>query len=86
MHTHAPLTHIHTAPTAAPQIIEADDTIWDQNAFNDLIRKGQVIQDADPDHYFLGDGGSLTVRRGWQVYAFRPKGPNQPSSNTPNPP
>ena len=29
-------------PLAAPaprQIIEADDTIWDQNAFNDLVRR-----------------------------------------------
>ncbi|KIZ02110.1 hypothetical protein MNEG_5845 [Monoraphidium neglectum] len=43
------------------EVIEADDTIWDQNAFNDLIRAGQVIQEDDPHHYFRGDNNSLTV-------------------------
>jgi hypothetical protein len=23
--------------------IEADDKVWDQNAFNDIIRRGQVM-------------------------------------------
>jgi hypothetical protein len=41
--------------------IEADDKIWDQNAFNDLIRKGQSILREDPNHYFLGYNGTLKV-------------------------
>ncbi|KAI8466122.1 MAG: nucleotide-diphospho-sugar transferase-domain-containing protein [Monoraphidium minutum] len=43
------------------KVIEADDTIWDQNAFNDIVRMGQVIQDDDANHYFLGYNGSLHV-------------------------
>ncbi len=36
------------------RVIEADDKIWDQNAFNDLARRGQVINPDDPNHYFTG--------------------------------
>jgi hypothetical protein len=41
--------------------IEADDKIWDQNAFNDIIRRGQVIQPNHPNHYLLGYNGTLKV-------------------------
>lgn len=37
------------------KVIEADDKIWDQNAFNDLVRRGQQILPADPNHYFKGE-------------------------------
>jgi hypothetical protein len=37
------------------RIIEADEKIWDQNAFNDLARKGQQILPDDPNHYFKGE-------------------------------
>lgn len=36
------------------KIIEADEKIWDQNAFNDLARKGQQFLFDDPNHYFRG--------------------------------
>lgn len=36
------------------RVIESDDKIWDQNAFNDLARKGQQILPDDPNHYFKG--------------------------------
>lgn len=36
------------------RVIEADDKIWDQNAFNDLARKGQQILPDDPNNYFKG--------------------------------
>jgi hypothetical protein len=35
--------------------------VWDQNAFNELIRRGQVLLPSDPHHYFRGDNGKLTV-------------------------
>lgn len=43
------------------EVIEADDTIWDQNAFNDLARRGQKIMIDDPKHYFLADHGKLNM-------------------------
>jgi hypothetical protein len=43
------------------QKIEGDEKIWDQNAFNDLVRGGQVIQPDDPNHYFLGSQGNLKI-------------------------
>lgn len=39
------------------RVIESDDKIWDQNAFNDLARKGQHILPDDPNHYFKGARG-----------------------------
>ena len=36
------------------KVIEADDKIWDQNAFNELIRRGQQFLPQDPNHYFKG--------------------------------
>eukprot|EP00882_Tetradesmus_deserticola_P016394 GHRQ01017508.1.p1 GENE.GHRQ01017508.1~~GHRQ01017508.1.p1 ORF type:complete len:452 (+),score=165.32 GHRQ01017508.1:1428-2783(+) len=42
-------------------IIESDDKIWDQNAFNDLARKGQQILPDDPNHFFKGDEGKLLM-------------------------
>lgn len=39
------------------RIIESDEKIWDQNAFNDLVRKGQEILPDDPNHYFKGAQG-----------------------------
>jgi hypothetical protein len=44
------------------RVIEADDKIWDQNAFNDLARKGQQILPDDPNHYFKG-------ARMWMVHS-----------------
>uniref|UniRef100_A0A383W3X9 Nucleotide-diphospho-sugar transferase domain-containing protein n=1 Tax=Tetradesmus obliquus TaxID=3088 RepID=A0A383W3X9_TETOB len=43
------------------RVIESDDKIWDQNAFNDLARKGQQILPDDPNHYFKGDDGKLVM-------------------------
>eukprot|EP00878_Enallax_costatus_P007175 GHUV01007519.1.p1 GENE.GHUV01007519.1~~GHUV01007519.1.p1 ORF type:complete len:671 (+),score=160.19 GHUV01007519.1:272-2284(+) len=43
------------------RVIESDDKIWDQNAFNDLARKGQQIMPDDPKHYFKGDDGKLLM-------------------------
>lgn len=39
------------------KVIEADESVWDQNAFNELVRKGQQILPDDPHHYFKGEGG-----------------------------
>lgn len=36
------------------KVIEADETVWDQNAFNELVRKGQQFMPDDPNHYFKG--------------------------------
>lgn len=36
------------------KVIEADETVWDQNAFNELVRKGQQFMPDDPHHYFKG--------------------------------
>jgi hypothetical protein len=41
--------------------IEADSKVWEQSAFNDIIRTGQVLQPQDPNHYFLGFNGTLKV-------------------------
>jgi hypothetical protein len=43
------------------QKIESDDNIWDQNAFNDMARDGQVLTQDDPNHYFLGYQGTLKI-------------------------
>lgn len=40
-------------------VIEKDLTIWDQNAFNQLIRQGQRILPSHPNHYFSGYHDSL---------------------------
>ncbi|KAG2499431.1 hypothetical protein HYH03_002378 [Edaphochlamys debaryana] len=43
------------------KIIEADDKVWDQNAFNDLFRQGIKLLDPPNKNLFLGYHGSLTM-------------------------
>jgi hypothetical protein len=43
------------------KVIEADDKIWDQNAFNDLVRKNQSFLPDDPNHYFKGEAHTHTL-------------------------
>lgn len=42
------------------KVIEADDNVWDQNAFNELVRKGQQFLPDDPHHYFKGKADTTT--------------------------
>lgn len=41
------------------EVILADETVWDQNAFNDLMRLGQVLEPRRPDRLFLGWKGRI---------------------------
>mmetsp|Transcript_17364 Transcript_17364/g.37489 ORF Transcript_17364/g.37489 Transcript_17364/m.37489 type:complete len:686 (-) Transcript_17364:496-2553(-) len=43
------------------KIIEADETVWDQNAFNDLFRRGNVVLKDDPKNLFLGYDGKVKM-------------------------
>ncbi|PNW73352.1 hypothetical protein CHLRE_14g629000v5 [Chlamydomonas reinhardtii] len=43
------------------EIIEADDKVWDQNAFNDLFRRGVKPLEPPNKNLFLGYDGSLTM-------------------------
>jgi len=43
------------------KVIEADDNVWDQNAFNELVRKGQQFLPDDPHHYFKGKADTTTT-------------------------
>ncbi|GLI67694.1 hypothetical protein VaNZ11_011960 [Volvox africanus] len=43
------------------QVIESDDKIWDQNAFNDLFRRGWKTLEPANKNLFLGYDGSLTM-------------------------
>lgn len=43
-------------------VIDKDLTIWDQNAFNDLIRRGSKPLPDSANNYFEGDNGALKVR------------------------
>lgn len=42
-------------------IIEKDDNVWDQNAFNDLFRQGAVDIPGSTQHLFKGYYGKLTM-------------------------
>ncbi|GAX79191.1 hypothetical protein CEUSTIGMA_g6631.t1 [Chlamydomonas eustigma] len=42
-------------------IIEKDETVWDQNAFNSLFRKSMKELPSDPNHYFMGYDGTLKM-------------------------
>ncbi|KAG1662326.1 hypothetical protein FOA52_011484 [Chlamydomonas sp. UWO 241] len=60
------LFRTNSAPTLAfvdewVDIIEKDADVWDQNAFNDLFRRGTKILEGDPKHYFLGYDGKLKM-------------------------
>ncbi len=35
--------------------------VWDQNAFNDLFRRGVRRIDGDPNNYFMGDNDKLKM-------------------------
>lgn len=35
--------------------------MWDQNAFNDLFRRGTKVLEGDPKHYFMGYDGNLKM-------------------------
>ena len=41
------------------KVIEADDTVWDQNAFNELVRKGQQLLPDNPHHLWKGELGGM---------------------------
>ena len=43
------------------KIIEGDETVWDQNAFNQLFRQEVKVLPDDPKHYFLGYHGRLKM-------------------------
>ncbi|KXZ45924.1 hypothetical protein GPECTOR_49g508 [Gonium pectorale] len=43
------------------EIIEADDKVWDQNAFNDLFRRGIQLLHPPNKNLFLGYDGTLTM-------------------------
>ena len=43
------------------KIIESDETVWDQNAFNSLFRIDVKVLPDDPKHYFLGYHGKLKM-------------------------
>ncbi|GLC76877.1 hypothetical protein PLESTF_001850700 [Pleodorina starrii] len=43
------------------QVIESDEKIWDQNAFNDLFRRGWKTLQPPNKNLFLGYDGSLTL-------------------------
>ena len=47
------------------KVIEADDNIWDQNAFNELVRKGQQLLPDDPHHYWKGEAGGWATCVCW---------------------
>lgn len=41
------------------EVLVKDEKIWDQNAFNDLFRRGLINQPEDPEHVFLAYDGTL---------------------------
>ena len=43
------------------QVLEQDDKVWDQNAFNDLYRMGSSKGDFDKDRVFEGYNGKLKI-------------------------
>ncbi|KAK9813171.1 hypothetical protein WJX72_010080 [[Myrmecia] bisecta] len=43
------------------QVLEADANVWDQNAFNDLFRRGASAEGDRPDNLFKGYDGKLLI-------------------------
>jgi hypothetical protein len=69
------------------KVIEADETVWDQNAFNELVRKGQQFMPDDPNHYFKGETAVkwvLCSRRCHRVHSGAPL-PHPPSCSAADP-